>query len=473
MLDSKRMKPEALRQFDQNKMKNKKQTHWDSDESPKKSNWFSPPSSASTNEESYNVVECSSAYWELADTKYCLENSDNKEKLKSRLSVTEASKNQQRVKDIFIAQGGNIIKVIDSLKCTLCHDMLGEEPKQCNIWSQSFCVDCLTRSEIEKDTICPNSWANAVRYEVSSEIKFLLTWLRIKCEHHIRGCNFDSNCLRDLNFHEKSCDFDYKTCQYCNDKTVIKKLWGDHILKDCKAIQKCQAWPECKFMGLEDEVEKHEDDDCGFTEISCYTCKSDILRKDKLSHDWIGKLKDTLSQKETSLHQVSDKLTKMNNDNERLRDLLVTMKKTLLEKLEYEKKLKIEITKIKKNYPSIKPPKRARTQVDVNDTVSHKRKKTDETDAEKTFKTFEKEIDKSISQRNYHSKFVVWWCPNQEFSEEMPNWIKTGDWFQWKGTLWKDCHNQCDKWSRPFWPNWFIECTKCSTLRCIKCKWCK
>lgn len=104
---------------------------------------------------------------------------------------------------------------------------------------------------------------------------------------------------------------------------------------------------------------------------------------------------------------MADKLTKMTSDNERLRDLLVTMKKTLLEKLEYEKKLKIEITQIKKEYPSIKPPKRTRTEINPENLSTHKRRKEQETDEDKTLIIFEKQIDKSISQRNYHSKYVV------------------------------------------------------------------
>ena len=82
------------------------------------------------------------------------------------------------------------------------------------------------------------------------------------------------------------------------------------------------------------------------------------------------------------------------------------MKKKLLEKLEWEKKFKLEIIKIRKEYPSINPPN-----WDFNKIVSnpHKNQKIWDNPNDELFGSIEKKIDSEISQRNYHSKYVVCW----------------------------------------------------------------
>lgn len=102
------------------------------------------------------------------------------------------------------------------------------------------------------------------------------------------------------------------------------------------------------------------------------------------------------------MNSESEKLSKVTKDNDRLRDLLIKMKKTFLEKLELEKKLKMEIDATKKKYPTIMPLKRTRNE---DDHSTSKRPKMTEDD--KDFTKFEKSIDNSISQRNYHSKYIV------------------------------------------------------------------
>jgi len=118
----------VLSQLDCNKMKLEKENSYDSFDSPKKSMRCTEPSSgASANEDTFNPVECTSEFCELSDTKYCLENSDNKDAITSRIFIENPSKNQAKVLDIFNNNGMELSKLIDSLKCFLCHDMLDED----------------------------------------------------------------------------------------------------------------------------------------------------------------------------------------------------------------------------------------------------------------------------------------------------------------------------------------------------------
>ena len=146
------------------------------------------------------------------------------------------------------------------------------------------------------------------------------------------------------------------------------------------------------------------------------------------------------------------------------------MKKRLLEKLEWEKKFKMEIIKIKQEYPEIKKHKNEIEK--SNKYNAYKRQKVSENNNDDSFNTTESRIDKEISQRNYHSKYVVCWWTNKIFNEELPNWIKTGDWYHWKGTLWKDWFNQCSIWESSGCQKWTLKWDTCRKTICLKWSWC-
>lgn len=341
----------------------------------------------------------------------------------------------------------------------MCHDLLDTSTQTCTEWSQAFCGDCVTKNEIVNDMNWPNKGCNGeVTKSMDEKLKFLTENIKVKCFNYGNGCSIASKKLSKVYQHEKSWEYVFKLWQYWGDAKVIQKQWGDHMLNKCPAIEKWTNSTKCTYIGLKEQVIKHEANECGFTEIICDMWNNWILRKDEDTHDWMGNLKGVLADRETNLKQHNDKLDKMTKDNEKLRSLLVKMKRTLLEKLECEKKWKLEIAKIKEEYPMIKIPKRVRPKDKSDDKENtNKRQKVSE---QETISTTELETDlnKSITQRNYHSKFIVWWCSEQKFTEEMENKPKTGDWTKWFGSLWKDWYKKCQKCYKTAWITWVKSC---------------
>ena len=220
------------------------------------------------------------------------------------------------------------------------------------------------------------------------------------------------------------------------------------MLEKCPEIDKWKFWPECTFIGRKDKVKEHQKFDCGFIEVEWDIWAYPVLRKELNSHDWLGNLKITLAEQDSILTTQNSKYDKMVKDNEKLRNLLLKIKRTLLEKLEWEKKYKLDISKMKAEYPMISPLKRKRMNISIENKENWvKRQKT----SEDSFSKFEVQIDRSISQRNYHSKCIVWWCEKQRFSENISNKPKTGDWTKCRGSLCSQCYSTWNRWGKELW----------------------
>ena len=348
------MKSEPLQKFDQNKMIIANTTE-PINEAVATKEKGSSPLSESTTDDSYNNTECNKKFWKLANTGYCLDKEENWEKLFSKIYINQASQNQARVKEIFTkySHNGGILDAIKNLKCELCHDILSKDSSCCTQCHDSFCVDCLIKWEISHETICPNDCEAAKLENIQGEKLFLLNCIKFKCENFGKGCPSSFLKQMDLRSHQKKWEFGYTICKYCNKRKILKKDWGQHLLNSCQAISKWEYFPQWNFLGLKKEVEDHEDNNCGYTEIYWTTWKDKFIRKEKAVHSWISKLKLVLNTKENLFNESNNKLNKVTKDNEKLRELLQNMKKMLLEKCEYERKLKREVKSIQQEYPVI------------------------------------------------------------------------------------------------------------------------
>ncbi|CAI2371096.1 unnamed protein product [Moneuplotes crassus] len=320
--------------------------------------YSSTPQSEST-DDTYSGPENVEDYCKTHGTKYCLDKQDNCLSLFSRIFIENATQNQERVKAIFTSNDKGIMNVIQMLKCNLCHDILQASSIVCDSCKLCYCVECQENYVIETNSNCLNECSGEFSDLHDENQKFLLKCLKFKCENAQKGCESSFKTLKDLKKHEERCDFSFRTCQYCYKKKIMKKNLQNHLVSNCKIARKCQNFPKCAYIGTRDQVETHQEDDCAFTEIYCTTCLKTILRRDKDTHSCIETLRTLLCEKQNFLDKKTSKLSKITEENSKLRIMLENMKKTLLEKCEYEGKLKREIKRVTKESMKLTSPKKS------------------------------------------------------------------------------------------------------------------
>ena len=231
-----------------------------------KKQWkYSSP--GSTNDESYNSMDWTSDLWELSGTKYCLDNIENKDKLKTRVYVGDIQKNKDQIMQMFKDKPIDITKIIESIKWSICHDFLDEECNQWSEWKSIFWSMCQAKFEIKNSQSWPSFWESSEIIEVDKDTKFLISCIKIKWENYINGCEFSNKSLRMIHNHEKECQYIFKSCTYCKQSKILEKDWGYHIFNKWKAINKCSHWPDWNFIGLKQQVEQHEEFDCDYLHI--------------------------------------------------------------------------------------------------------------------------------------------------------------------------------------------------------------
>ncbi|CAI2371191.1 unnamed protein product [Moneuplotes crassus] len=316
------------------------------------------PQSEST-EGCSSETEMEHVYCKHHDTQYCLDTEQKCLKLFSRIFVRNSPKNQAQVRKIFGPSQKEAVQVARMLKCSLCHDLLQRPILHCIDCGSKFCTNCQEDFLIESGENCLKKCPGNFTDNKNQDQDFLLDCLEFKCEQADKGCEATFSSLNDLCKHEIICDYSYTSCEYCQTKIMRKNLQS-HLENSCCNVSKCDHSPECSYIGTTEQVDDHLDQDCIYEQIYCTNCSTVILRRDKDTHSCVNNLLLVQSQKEQHFAEQNSKLAKVMKENDKLRHLLETMQKTLLEKCQYEQKLKREIKGIQKEYPNIVSPRRAK-----------------------------------------------------------------------------------------------------------------
>ena len=175
----------------------------------------------------------------------------------------------------------------EELGCSIC-DHLVNNPVKCKKCDGLYCISCINKHlEIEKH--CPSEKKNGVSYikhlfEISQApfaITNMLSKIKIKCVNNNLGCS-SILMVRDLKNHLDSCDFEYITCDNC-DQVDFRKNYHTHLklcLSNIANFKKCQF---CSEEIIKSKYIEHYQTCNSFTE-NCALCNTLILRDFKLNH---------------------------------------------------------------------------------------------------------------------------------------------------------------------------------------------
>ncbi|KAL0488168.1 TNF receptor-associated factor family protein [Acrasis kona] len=136
----------------------------------------------------------------------------------------------------------------------------------------------------------------------------------VKCPHHSKGCK-EIPMLKDLDSHLKTdCDFNLQTCELCSERMSSKKL-AEHLNTTCpNKNEKCKFG--CGKTINISEVQQHENVECDMVKICC--------KYSLLGCNWTdcrGRLEEHL-ENSCSYHKVRGLISKMQNENQKLRSTL-------------------------------------------------------------------------------------------------------------------------------------------------------
>ena len=149
-------------------------------------------------------------------------------------------------------------EVNDDLICSICHEV-PKNPRVCQNGDHLFCFDHITRHLDENSHTCPVCRDPLTPETLKRPSRYLrksLGKLKIKCDHHDRGCP-DVVLLENLQRHVDQCDFSPVKCENEGCEMIINKRDKEnHVKHLCQfKIPRCHDCQDIK--NIQKEILEH------------------------------------------------------------------------------------------------------------------------------------------------------------------------------------------------------------------------
>ena len=203
-------------------------------------------------------------------------------------------------------------EVREDLLCSICQEV-PKDPRLCKHKDHFFCLAHISRHLQQNSQTCPVCRDHLTLETLRRPTGFLKNYLhdlKIKCDHHDRGCP-DVVRLEDLPRHVDECGFAPAMCRNEGCEMVVNKRDKDNHEKNlCQfRIPKCH---DCKEMkASQDEMKASQDK---------MKASQDEMKKN------VDEIKHAQAQMDVKLTEIKDEMTAIERKQDRMQQSVHQMK---------------------------------------------------------------------------------------------------------------------------------------------------